>query len=152
MTDTRKSAKRTAVPDKPSTGLTSEEKAAMKERLKELRSAADQAEALKEVLAKIAEMPASDRAMAERIHKVVMACSPDFMARTWYGMPAYYLEGKNICFFQAAEKFKARYATFGFNDSAKIDDGTMWATSWALTKVTAADEATIAALVRKAIG
>lgn len=151
MTDTKQPAKRTAAPDKSSTGFTAEEKAAMKERAKELKAASDKDAALKDVLEKIAEMPASDRAMAKRIHTIVMAAGPDLLARTWYGMPAYYKDGKNVCFFQAADKFKARYATFGFNEDAKLDDGTMWATSWALTKLSAADEAKIAALVKKAV-
>jgi len=149
MPDT-KPTKRTTASDKPSKGFTADERAAMKERAKELKAASNAAEALKDVFAKIAEMPAADRAMAKRIHAIVMASAPDLMPRTWYGMPAYYKDGKNICFFQAADKFKARYATFGFSEDAKLDDGTMWPTSWALTKLTAADEAKVAALVKKA--
>jgi len=103
------------------------------------------------VLEKIAEMPAPDRAMAERIHAIIKASAPDLSPKTWYGMPAYAKDGKIVCFFQAADKFKARYATFGFNDDANLDEGNMWPTSWALTKLTAADEAKIAALVKKAV-
>jgi uncharacterized protein YdhG (YjbR/CyaY superfamily) len=149
MTDTKKSAKRTAVGEK-STGFTAEEKAAMKERAKELKAAANEADALKDLLAKIAEMPPSDRVMAERIHRIVTANAPSLAPKTWYGMPAYAKDGNVVCFFQPADKFKARYATFGFNDRAKLDEGSMWATSWALTKLTPADEARIAALVKKA--
>lgn len=152
MADTQKPVKRTDAADKPSKGFTAEEKAAMKERAKELKAASNAAEALKDVLAKIAEMPDADRLMAERFHAIVTATAPELMPRTWYGMPAYYKDGKVLCFFQAAAKFKARYATFGFDESARLDEGTMWPTSWALTKMTAADEARIAALVKKAIG
>jgi uncharacterized protein YdhG (YjbR/CyaY superfamily) len=149
MADTKKSASRTTVSDKPK-GFTSAEKAAMKERAKELKAASNEAEALKELLAKIAEMPPADRIMAERIHAVVTASAPALSPRTWYGMPAYAKDGKIVCFFQPADKFKARYATFGFNDDAKLDEGAMWPTSWALTKLSAADEARIGALVKKA--
>ncbi len=123
----------------------------MKERAKELKAVTGKADAERELLAKIAEMPASDRVMAERIHAVIKASAPALSPKTWYGMPAYAKDGKIVCFFQAADKFKARYATFGFNDDANLDEGHMWATSWALTKLTAADEATIAALVKKAV-
>ena len=127
----------------------------MQERAKEMRTAARRRAAGKtdgeaDVLAKIAEMPASDRAMAERIHEVVKATAPELEAKTWYGMPAYAKDGKVVCFFKAADKFKSRYATFGFEEAAKLDDGAMWPTSWALTKLTAADEAQIAALVKRA--
>ncbi len=127
----------------------------MQERAKEMRTAARRRAAGKtdgeaDVLAKIAEMPASDRAMAERIHEVVKASAPELQAKTWYGMPAYAKDGKVVCFFKAADKFKSRYATFGFEEAAKLDDGAMWPTSWALTKLTAADEAQIAALVKRA--
>ena len=149
MPDTKKPAKRSAAPDTSSSGFTAEEKAAMRERAKERKAASDKAEALKDVLAKIAEMPDADRVMAERFHALVMASAPDLVPRTWYGMPAYYKGGKNICFFQAADKFKARYATFGFNEDAMLDDGAV-ADTWALKKLTAADEAKIAALVKKA--
>ena len=155
MTDTKKPAKRTAGRDTPSEGWTDEERAAMKEHNRELKAAARRgaakADGEADVLAKIADMPASDRAMAERIHEVIKASGPDLTPRTWYGMPAYAKDGKVVCFFQAADKFKARYATFGFNDIANLDEGAMWPTSWALTKLTAADEATIGALVKKAV-
>ena len=145
MTDTKKTT---------STAFTAEEKAAMKERAKEQKAEArrgkDKAAGEADVVAKIAEMPASDRVMAERIHALVKATAPDLTPKTWYGMPAYARDGKIICFFQAADKFKARYATFGFNEDAKLDDGDMWPTSWALTKLSAADEKKIAALVKKA--
>jgi uncharacterized protein YdhG (YjbR/CyaY superfamily) len=150
MKDTKKPAKRTTASE-TSTGFTAEEKAAMKERAKELKAAANKADSERDVLAKIAEMPASDRVMAERIHAVIKASAPGLSPRTWYGMPAYAKDGKIVCFFQAADKFKARYATFGFNDDAKLDEGAMWPTSWALTKLTAADEARIGALVKKAV-
>jgi uncharacterized protein YdhG (YjbR/CyaY superfamily) len=155
MTDTKKAAKRTAGRETPAEGWTDEEKAAMKEHAKELKAAAkrgaDKEAGEADVLAKIADMPKSDRQMAERIHEVVKANAPDLTPRTWYGMPAYARDGKIVCFFQAADKFKARYATFGFNDDANLDEGNMWPTSWALTKLTAADEATIGALVKKAV-
>ena len=115
-------------------------------------SRADKADGESDVLAKIAEMPESDRAMAERLHAIVKASAPALSPKTWYGMPAYALDGKVVCFFQSAAKFGARYATFGFNDTAKLDDGTMWPTSFALKKLTAADEKKIVALVKKAVG
>jgi len=155
MTATKNSAKRTAGRDTPAEGWTDEERATMKEHARELKAAAKRgaakADGEADVMAKIAEMPASDRAMAERIHEVVKANAPDLDPRTWYGMPAYTKDGKVLCFFQAADKFKARYATFGFNDVANLDDGTMWPTSWALTKLTAADEKRIGELVKKAV-
>jgi uncharacterized protein YdhG (YjbR/CyaY superfamily) len=129
----------------------------MKERTKELKTEArrgrraGKADAEREVLAKIAELPESDRVMAERLHAVIKASVPALSPKTWYGMPAYAKDGKVVCFFQAAQKFKTRYATFGFNDSANLDEGTMWPTAFALTEVTAADEARIAALVKKAV-
>ena len=154
MNDTKKSAKTTTT-GRAAKGFTSAEKAAMRERAKELKAEAraskDKAAGERDVLAKIAEMPQSDRVMAERIHAVIKASAPELSPRTWYGMPAYAKDGKILCFFQAADKFKARYATFGFNDVAMLDDGAMWPTSWALTKLTAADEAKIAALVKKAV-
>jgi uncharacterized protein YdhG (YjbR/CyaY superfamily) len=104
-----------------------------------------------DLLGKIAEMPDSDRVMAERIHAIVKATAPELAPKTWYGMPAYARDGKVVCFFQAADKFKARYATFGFSDTASLDEGAMWPTSWALTKLTAEDEAKIAELVRRAV-
>ena len=155
MNDTKKPAKRTAGRETPAAGWTDEEKAAMKEHSRELKAAAkrgaDREAGEADVKAKIADMPKSDREMAERIHEVVMANAPDLMPRTWYGMPAYARDGKIVCFFQAADKFKARYATFGFNDDAHLDEGSMWPTSWALTKLTAADEKTIGELVKKAV-
>ena len=155
MKGAKKSASRTAARDTPAEGWTDEERAAMKEHAKELKAAAKRgaarADGEADVVAKIAEMPASDRAMAERIHEVVKANAPDLDPRTWYGMPAYARDGKVVCFFQAADKFKARYATFGFNDVANLDDGAMWPTSWALTKLTAADEKKIAELVKRAV-
>jgi uncharacterized protein YdhG (YjbR/CyaY superfamily) len=157
VTDTQWSTKRSAARDTSSQVWTDEERAAMQEHAREMKTAARRSRAGKadgeaDVLAKIAEMPDSDRLMAERIHAIVKASGPSLSPKTWYGMPAYANErGKVVCFFQAADKFKARYATFGFNDDAHLDDGTMWPTSWALTGLTAADEATIAALVRKAV-
>jgi uncharacterized protein YdhG (YjbR/CyaY superfamily) len=133
-----------------------DELAAMKERNRELKAAAkrgaEREDGERDVLAKIAEMPQADRVMAERIHAIVTTTAPDLAPRTWYGMPAYAKDGKLICFFKAADKFKSRYATFGFEEAAALDDGSMWATSWALTKLTQADEAKIAALVKKAAG
>jgi uncharacterized protein YdhG (YjbR/CyaY superfamily) len=147
MTDTQKTAKSAKL-------FSADEMAAMKERAKEQKAAArrgaEAEDGERDVLAKIAEMPKSDRVMAERIHAIVKASAPDLMAKTWYGMPAYAKDGKLICFFKAADKFKSRYATFGFEETANLDDGTMWPTSWALTKLTAADEAKIGALVKKA--
>ena len=153
MKDT-KTAKRTAGRDTSSEKLTPEELAALKETVQERKAAAragDKADGEADVLAKIAAMPGSDRAMAERIHAIVMATAPDLVPRTWYGMPAYSKDGKLICFFQAADKFKARYATFGFEANANLDEGSMWPTSWALTKLTAADEKKIGELVKKAV-
>ena len=137
-------------------GFSSDEKSAMRERARELkaesRRGAERADGERDLLAKIAEMPESDRVMAKRIHAIVMASAPDLSPKTWYGMPAYARsDGKLICFFKSADKFKSRYATFGFEENAKLDDGSMWATSWALTKLTAADEAKIGALVKKAV-
>jgi uncharacterized protein YdhG (YjbR/CyaY superfamily) len=132
-------------------GFTAEEKAAMRERARELKAAAGKAEGERDVLEKIAEMPKADRTMAERLHAIVTASAPDLSPRTWYGMPAYAKDGKVVCFFQSAAKFKSRYATFGFNDSANLDKGDMWPTSFALKRLTAADEKKIAALVKKAV-
>jgi uncharacterized protein YdhG (YjbR/CyaY superfamily) len=151
MSDTQKAAKAASRTDTKAKGFTSEEKGAMRERAKELKAQAAKADGEKDVLAKIAEMPQSDRVMAERLHAVIKASAPSLESKTWYGMPAYAKDGKIVCFFQAADKFKARYATFGFNDDAKLDDGNMWPTSWALTKLTPADEARIGALVKKAV-
>ena len=153
MTDTK-----TTTRDTSSTGWTDEERDAMKEHAKELKKAkqrgkASKADGLADVLAKVAEMPEPDRAMAERIHSIVSETAPDLVPRTWYGMPAYANQaGKVICFFTPAAKFKERYATLGFNADAKLDEGSMWPTSWALTKLTAADEKKIAALVKRAVG
>jgi uncharacterized protein YdhG (YjbR/CyaY superfamily) len=139
-----------------SEGFTAEERAAMRERAKELKAEArrgkDRAAGESDLLAKIAEMPKTDREMATRLHAIVTQTAPDLMPKTWYGMPAYATDGKVVCFFQSAAKFGARYATFGFNDTAKLDDGTMWPTSFALKKLTAADEKKLAALVKKAVG
>jgi uncharacterized protein YdhG (YjbR/CyaY superfamily) len=136
-------------------GLSDEEKAAAKARVKELRAeakrGADREAGEKDVLDKIAAMPAADRAMAERIHAIVGEVAPELAPKTFYGMPAYAREGKVVCFFKDAAKFKQRYATFGFEETARLDDGSMWATSWALTKLTPADEAKIAELVKKAV-
>ena len=129
--------------------FTDEERAAMKERAKELK--AGKADGEQDVLAKIAEMPERDRVMAERLHAIVKASAPGLSPRTWYGMPAYALNGKVVCFFQSAQKFKTRYATLGFSGAAKLDEGVMWPTSFALAKLTAAEEARIAALVKKAV-
>ena len=154
MKDTQKTAKRTAGRATPSDGWTGEERAAMKERARELKADArankDRAAGESDVLAKIAEMPEADRVMAQRIHAIITASAPSLAPKTWYGMPAYARDGKIVCFFQSADKFKARYATFGFNDTANLDDGTMWPTSFALKELTPTDEARIAALVKKA--
>jgi len=136
-------------------GFTDEEKAAMKERAKELKAEAranqDRAQGESDVLAKIAEMSEPDRSMARRLHEIVKASAPDLSPKTWYGMPAYAREGKIVCFFQSAEKFNARYATFGFNDTANLDEGAMWPTSFALKALTADEQKKIAALVKKAV-
>ena len=129
----------------------------MKERAQELKAAArrgpraSKADGESDVLAKIAEMPEPDRAMAERLHAIVKASAPALSPRTWYGMPAYAMDGKVVCFFQSAQKFKTRYATLGFSDAANLDDGAMWPTAFALKKLTAAEEARIGALVKKAV-
>ena len=136
---------------KASKGFTVEERAAMKERARELKAAARGAEAERDVLAKIAEMSQPDRAMAERIHALIKASAPTLSPRTWYGMPAYAKDGKVVCFFQSAQKFKSRYATLGFSDEANLDEDAMWPTSFALKELTAAEEARIGALVKKAV-
>jgi uncharacterized protein YdhG (YjbR/CyaY superfamily) len=157
MNDTEKSAKQTAATDQKFEGFTDEERGAMKERAKELKAATRRGQRGKEedeesaVLAKIAEMTESDRAMAERLDAVIKASAPALSSKLWYGMPAYAKDGKIICFFQPAAKFKSRYATLGFNDDANLDEGTMWPTSYALTELNAADEARIGALVKKAV-
>jgi uncharacterized protein YdhG (YjbR/CyaY superfamily) len=138
---------------KKSEGFTAEERAAMRERAKELKAEAQKADGEHAVLAKIAEMPETDRAMAERLHEIVKASAPELSPKTWYGMPAYAnKDGKVVCFFQSAEKFNARYATFGFSDKANLDEGAMWPTSFALKELTAAAEARIGALVKRAAG
>ncbi|UYM04751.1 iron chaperone [Solicola gregarius] len=153
MATTRKSATNTGT---DSDGFTAEERAAMKERAQELRPTkrrgSKKVDGETALLEKIAEMPPADRAIAERIHAIVTEAAPELEAKTWYGMPAYAKNGKVVCFFQSADKFKARYATLGFNDPANLDDGTMWPTSFAVTKLTAADEKKVGALVRKAVG
>jgi uncharacterized protein YdhG (YjbR/CyaY superfamily) len=145
----------TTATGKASQGFTAEERAAMKERAKELKSEAraskNKADGERDVLAKIAEMPEPDRAMAKRLHAVVKASAPALSPKTWYGMPAYAKDGKVVCFFQSADKFKSRYATFGFSDEANLDEAAMWPTSFALTELTAAEEARIGALVKKAV-
>ena len=137
---------------KPAKGLTAEEKAALKERLKEEKAEREGRAAESDVLTKIAEMPEHDRAMAKRIHEIIKASAPTLSPKTWYGMPAYAnTDGKVVCFFTAADKFKSRYASFGFNEDANLDEGNMWPTSWALTELTPTEEAKIAALVKKAV-
>ena len=145
----RTTAKRTTTSSK---GFTAEERAAMKERARELKAEAAKADGEKALLAKIEEMEGSDRAMATRLHAIVMAAAPTLSPKTWYGMPAYAnKDGKVVCHFQSAEKFNARYATFGFSDAAKLDQGAMWPTSWALKDLTATEEKKIGALVKKAV-
>ena len=148
-TGTRPSARQTTA--RSSRGFTAEERAAMKERARELKAARSKAEAESDVLAKIAEMEEPDRVMAERLHAVIKASAPELSPKTWYGMPAYARDGKVVCFFQSAQKFKTRYATLGFSDEANLDDGNMWPNAYALTKLTSADEAKIAALVKRAV-
>ena len=134
-------------------GFTAEERAAMKERAREVKAEARRADGESALLAKIAEMPQPDRAMAERLHAIVKATAPDLSPKTWYGMPAYAnKDGKVVCYFTPADKFKERYATFGFNAAANLDEGNMWPTSFALKELTAAEEARIGALVKKAVG
>ncbi len=147
---TQKSAKGTTASGKKSKGFTDEERAAMKERAQELKAEARKADGESALLAKIAEMPGPDRAMAKRLHAIVKASAPSLSPKTWYGMPAYAKDGKVVCFFQSAAKFKSRYATFGFSDEANLDAGAMWPTSFALKELTAAAEAKIGALVKKA--
>jgi len=141
---------------KKDAGLTDAEKAAMKETLKERKAEErmnkNRAEGEKALLEKIAEMPEPDRSLAERIHAIVSASAPELMPRTWYGMPAYARDGKVVCFFQAASKFESRYATFGFNDTANLDEGAMWPTSFALVELTPVEETKISELVKKAVG
>jgi uncharacterized protein YdhG (YjbR/CyaY superfamily) len=152
---TQKSAKSTAASGEASKGFTDDERAAMQERVRELKAEArrgkSKADGENDVLAKIAEMRGSDRDMAERLHAIVKASAPGLSPKTWYGMPAYAKDGKVVCYFQSAQKFKSRYATFGFSDQANLDEGALWPTSFALKELTAADEAKIAALVKKAV-
>jgi uncharacterized protein YdhG (YjbR/CyaY superfamily) len=145
---TPKSAGSTTAAGKKSTGFTAQERAAMKERAQELK--ADKADGESAVLTKIAEMPEPDRAMASRLHAIIKASAPALSPKTWYGMPAYARDGKVVCFFQSAQKFNSRYATFGFSDEANLDQGAMWPTAFALKELTAAEEARIVALVKKA--
>jgi uncharacterized protein YdhG (YjbR/CyaY superfamily) len=157
MKDTGEPEKSTTSTDNPSKGFTAEERAAMKNRAQELRAeagrgpGAKKADAEEAVLAKIAEMPEPDRTMGERLHAIIKANAPALSPKLWYGMPAYAKDGKVVCFFQAAQKFKSRYATLGFNDDANLDEGGMWPTAFALKDLTAAEEATIGALVRRAV-
>jgi uncharacterized protein YdhG (YjbR/CyaY superfamily) len=147
---TQKSAKRSTA-NKRSKGFSDEERAAMKERAQELKAEARKADGEKALLAKIAEMPEPDRSMATRLHELITAGAPALSPKTWYGMPAYASEGKVLCYFTPASKFKERYATFGFNATANLDEGNMWPTSFALKELTAAEEAKIDALLKKAV-
>jgi uncharacterized protein YdhG (YjbR/CyaY superfamily) len=155
--DTQKSARSATVTGKAVKGFTDEERAAMKERARELKAEArrdpraKEADGERDVLARIAEMPKPDRAMAERLHAIIKASAPALSPKTWYGMPAYARDGNVVCFFQSAHRFKARYAMFGFSDKANLDEGTVWPVSFALKELTAADEARIVALVKKAV-
>lgn len=155
MPDTKNATARAASRDTATEVWTDEERAAMQEHAREVKAArgrrAGKDDGERDVLAKIAEMPDADRRLAERIHAIVRETAPELTPRTWYGMPAYARDGKLVCFFQAAAKFKARYATFGFEQGARLDDGSMWPTAYALTDLTPADEARIAELVRKAV-
>ncbi|TMG16044.1 MAG: DUF1801 domain-containing protein [Chloroflexi bacterium] len=147
----QKSAKTSTATKKRYEGFTDEERAAMMDRVQEQKIAARKAEGESDLLAKIAEMPEPDRAMAKRLHAVIKASAPALSPTTWYGMPAYAKDGKVVCFFQSAQKFKTRYATLGFSDRANLDEGNMWPNAFALMKLTAADEARIGALVKKAV-
>ena len=157
MKETQKSAKSTTAKNKTSGGFTAEDRAAMKEHAQELKTAARRgqraakADGESDVLAKIAEMPDPDRSLGERLHAIITGSAPALTPRTWYGMPAYAKDGKIVCFFQPAQKFKTRYATLGFNDAANLDEGAMWPIAFALRELTAADEARIGALVKKAV-
>ena len=148
----QKSAKTMIATNKKGAVLTDEERAAMKELIKERKTVATREEDASAVLAKIAEMADSDRAMAKRVHAIVKASAPSLSPKLWYGMPAYYKDGKVVCFFQDAQKFKSRYATFGFSDAAMLDDGGLWPIAFALDELTSAAEAKISALVKKAVG
>ena len=155
--ETRKLAKSTTTAGKKSKGFTDEERAAMKERARELKAEgrrgprAGKADGESDLLAKIAEMPEPDRTMARRLHAIVQASAPALMPRTWYGMPAYAKDGEVVCFFQSAQKFKTRYAAFGFSDKANLDEGAMWPTAFALKELTVAEEARIGVLVKRAV-
>jgi uncharacterized protein YdhG (YjbR/CyaY superfamily) len=157
MNDTQQSAKTTTATGKTFTGLTDEERAAMKQRTRELKAEArrgprtGKANGERDVLAKLAEMPQPDRVLAERLHAIIKASAPALSTKTWYGMPAYAKDGKVVCYFTPAHKFKSRYATFGFDATANLDEGAMWPTAFALTELTAAEEARIGALVKKAV-
>ncbi len=156
MNSAQKSAKRPSAGDSESEGFTAEERAVLKETIRERKTAARRgpgarADGESDVLAAIAAMMPADRAIAERVHAIIKASAPDLWPKTWYGMPAWARDGKVVCFFKPAAKFKSRYATFGFEEAANLDEGNMWVTSFALTKLTAADEAKIAALVKKAV-
>jgi uncharacterized protein YdhG (YjbR/CyaY superfamily) len=152
---TQKSARSTTASDKTSKGFTDEERAAMKERAKELKAEAraekDRAAGESALLEKVAEMPEAERAMAERLHAIITASAPALSPKTWYGMPAYAKDGKVVCFFQSAQKFNTRYATLGFSDAANLDEGDLWPTAYALKELTTAGEAKISALVKKAV-
>ena len=154
--ETKKPAPRATAGTQKAAGFKAEERAAMKERAQELKAAAraskDKDAGESDVLAKIAELPEPERGMATRLHAIVMASAPTLIPKTWYGMPAYARDGKVVCFFQSAKKFSTRYSTFGFSDAANLDDGALWPTAFALTELSAAAEARIAALVRKAAG
>ena len=145
----KKTTRKAAKSAKGASGFTAEERAAMKERVQELK--ADKADGESALLAKVAEMRGADRTMAERLHTIIKSSAPSLTPKTWYGMPAYAKDGKVVCFFQSAQKFKARYATLGFSDEAHLDEGVMWPTSFALKELTAAGEAAIVALVKRAI-
>lgn len=147
----KRAAKSATATGKKSKGFTDEERAAMKERAQELKAVANKADGERAVLAKIAEMGEPDRAMGERLHAIIKASAPALSSKLWYGMPAYVRDGKVVCFFQPAHKFKTRYATFGFNDSANLDEGALWPVAFALKELTAAEEARIGELVKKAV-
>jgi uncharacterized protein YdhG (YjbR/CyaY superfamily) len=147
----QKSTKSSTAINKKSKGFTDEERAAMRERAQELKAEARKADGEKALLAKVAEMPEPDRALGKQIHAIVKASAPALTPKTWYGMPAYANDGKIVCFFQSADKFKSRYATLGFSDQANLDEGAMWPTSFALKELTAAEEAKISALVKRAV-
>lgn len=149
--DSLKAGSRTSVTGKPATGFTAQEKAAMKERVKEQKRAADREVAENDALAKIAEMTGTDRVLGKRLHAIIKDSAPDLDATTWYGMPAYAKDGKVVCYFKTAKKFNTRYATLGFSDQAKLDDGGVWPVEYAVKDLTSADEARIRALVKKAV-